>query len=132
MNMPKKNDMNPEFVSDLYTRAQTADLSAVLFARVAKGESSRVTAAAKQRGLTAAALVRIVMLEWLEANKTSKEPKDAAPKKRGKQGQLTTALYVRVSEKMSDLVNATAKKKELTAGELVRTVMLEWLDKQKA
>jgi 3-methyladenine DNA glycosylase Mpg len=128
MTMPKTKDINPEYVSDLYTRAQTADLSAVLFARVAKGESSRVAAAAKQRGITAAALVRIVMLEWLEANKTNKEAKTAAPKR----GKLTTALYVRVSEKMSDLVNATAKKREITAGELVRTVMLEWLDKQKA
>ena len=122
--MPK----NKEYVSDLYTRAQTSDLSAVLFARVAKSESKKVTNAAKQRGLTAAALVRMVMLEWLEANKTTDEVKKAVPK----HGELTTALYVRVSEKMSDLVNTTAKKKNLTAGELVRTVMLEWLKKQKA
>ena len=59
--MPVKKKSPGTFI----TYAHTETLSAVLYVRVAPAESEKVRTVAAREGLTAAALVRKVMVEWL-------------------------------------------------------------------
>lgn len=111
-----------ELFNGLWQRSQSAPLEAVLFARVTRVENERVNAAATRRGLKLAALVRMIIVEWLDKN-SDDFPITLLPK--GK--DLSSALYIRVSSEQADLVNRTAIRKGVGAGELVRTVVLNWV-----
>jgi len=114
------------FNAELYSRAQAGPLDAVLFSRVAKAETGRVNSAAKSRGITGAALVRLVLLDWVEKNKNTKTRKVALPH----DIKLDTALFVRINKELFDQVNKTAKQREITTTDLIRTAVVEWLERQ--
>lgn len=118
--------MQKWFEPSLFVKAQekTKKKKEVLFARMARGELDKLNAIAAARGVTAAACVRIVILEWLSQSKD--KPIKRAPIKE----ELKSALYVRAPVDVVDQVFDASDAHDMTMGDLIRAIVLGWIAEQ--